>query len=86
MLTEAAKILKKIGDNQSLEECYNLMKNFGISVKGWKLKSLRKNSLYKYTFTVLFNFAGIWNAWSCPKLVCLWNLTIENKLFNDCKA
>jgi len=34
MLTEAAKILKKIGDNQSLEECYNLMKNFGISVKG----------------------------------------------------
>ena len=33
MLTEAAKILKKIGDNQSLEECYKLMKHFGISVK-----------------------------------------------------
>ena len=33
MLTEAAKILKKIGDNKSLEDCYKLMKHFGISVK-----------------------------------------------------
>ena len=42
MLTEAAKILKKIGDNNSLEECYKLMKHFGISVKVWDRLPLNK--------------------------------------------
>lgn len=33
MLAEAAKTLKKIGDQRSLDECNNLMKTLGISLQ-----------------------------------------------------